>query len=99
MMCTMMSLIAVKADYVYKANTIYARLEEFEELFEAEAAVLSYAKCALMRQAPLDDYAANGIYVSVYNSGNGYDLYFLDYVMEIDVYEKQIVNFSTRKLS
>lgn len=95
----MMSLIAAKADYIYRANTIYRQLEEFEELFETEAKVLTYAKCALMQEAELDDFVASGIYVSVYNSNSGYDLYFLDYVMEMDVYDKQIVNYSVRKLN
>ena len=98
-MCTMMSLIAAKADYIYKADIVYKKLEEFEELFEVEAHVLNYAKCVLVKEMELDDYSTGGVYVSVYNSQNGYDLYFLDYVMEIDVYEKQIVNFSVRKLN
>ena len=98
-MCTMMSLIAAKADYVYKADTVYMKLEEFEELFETEAHILTYAKCALVKEMELDDFSAGGVYVSVYNSRNGYDLYFMNYVMEIDVYEKQIVNFSVRKLN
>ena len=95
----MMSLIAAKADYIYKADTIYKELEEFEELFEAEAHVLTYAKCALMKEDGLDDFTVSGIYVSVYNSSNGYDLYFLDYLMEIDVYDKQIVNFNVKRLN
>ena len=98
-MCTMMSLIAAKADYIYKADTIYTKLEEFEELFEIEAHVLTYVKCVLMQEKQLDDFSAGGAYVSIYNSRNGYDLYFLNYVMEIDVFEKQIVNFDVRKLN
>ena len=95
----MMSLIAAKADYVYKADTVYKKLEEFEELFETETHILTYAKCTLVKEMELDDFSAGGVYVSVYNSRNGYDLYFMNYVMEIDVYEKQIVNFSVRKLN
>ena len=95
----MMSLIAAKADYIYKADTIYKELEEFEELFETEAHVLTYAKCALMKEDSLDDFVVSGIYVSVYNSSNDYDLYFLDYLMEIDVYDKQIVNFNVKRLN
>ena len=95
----MMSLIAAKADYVYKADSVYRRLEEFEELFAIEAQILTYAKCVLIKDDELDDFTAAGTYVSVYNDSNGYDLYFMDYIMEIDVYEKQIVNFDVRKLS
>jgi len=39
------------------------------------------------------------MYVSVYNSADGYDLYFLDYIMEINVYDKQIVNFTVKRLN
>jgi len=98
-MCTMMSLIAAKADYIYKADTIFKKLEEYEELFEAEAQVLTYAKCVLIREDTLDDFVASGMYVSVYNSADGYDLYFLDYIMEINVYDKQIVNFTVKRLN
>ena len=98
-MCTMMSLIAAKADYVYKADTVYKKLEDFEELFEIEAHILAYVKCVLVKDMELDDFSERGVYVSVYNSSNGYDLYFMDYVMEVDVYENQVVNFSVRKLN
>ena len=94
-----MSLIAAKADYIYKADTIFKKLEEYEELFEAEAQVLTYAKCSLIREDTLDDFVVSGIYVSVYNSADGYDLYFLDYIMEINVYDKQIVNFTVKRLN
>ncbi len=95
----MMSLIAAKADYIYKADMIYERLEGFAKLFEVEAKILTYAKCVLIKDEELDDFSAGGTNVSVYNNGNGYDLYFLDYVMEIDVYERQIVNFTVKRLS
>ena len=95
----MMSLIAAKADYVYKADTVYKKLEDFEELFEIEAHILAYVKCVLVKDMELDDFSERGVYVSVYNSSNGYDLYFMDYVMEVDVYENQVVNFNVRKLN
>ena len=93
-----MSLIAAKADYITKANEIYKRLEDFKELFEIEAAVIEYSKCALVQEVPLSDFEVDGVRVFVYNSSGGYSLYFLNYLMEIDVYEKQIVNFDVRSL-
>ena len=96
-MCAMMSLIAAKSDYIVKANSVYRNLQDFEEVFAYEAAVLNRAKCILVRDEELEDFNVDGINVSVYRSKNGYQLNYLDYVMDIDVYEKQIIDFSVRK--
>ncbi len=95
----MMSLIALKADYIYKANSIYHKLEEFEDLFNKEALILNYAKCSLMKEDNLSDFYISGISVEVFDSKNGYDLYFLNYVMEIEVYEKQIIDFTVKNMN
>ena len=92
-----MSLIAAKADYIYKANEVYNRLNNFESLYEVEANVLTYAKCAIVQENELVDFVIDGIYVSVYNNSKGYDLYFLNYLMKIEVYDKQIIYFSVRQ--
>ena len=75
----------------------YANLQDHEQAFEMEAQVLSYVKCALLRNEDLDDFYIYGSVVSVYQTSNGYELYFDDYKMNIDVYDKQIVDFSVRR--
>ena len=96
-MCSLMALIAAKSDYIYKANMAYANLQDHEQVFEMEAQVLSYVKCVLLRNEDLDDFYIYGSVVSVYQTSNGYELYFDDYKMNIDVYDKQIVDFSVRR--
>ena len=92
-----MSLIAAKSDYIYSANTAFSNLQECEEIFELEANVISYFKCMLLRNDEIDDFYINGIYVSVYETPDGYELYFDSYEMNIDVYDKQIINFEVRR--
>ena len=93
----MMALIAVKSDYIEKANLAYSNLKEHEEIFELEAQILSYAKCCLLRNEELDDFYTYGTSVYVYQTSNGYELCFDDYQMYIEVYDKQIVDFSVRR--
>ena len=88
-----MSVIAIKSDYIEKANEAYCNLEEYQHIFEKEAYVISYAKCLLLQQNDLQDFYINGIGVNVYKHSNGYELYFDNYVIDIDVYDKQIVNY------
>ena len=89
----MMTLIAMKNDYIYKANNVYINLKEYEDIFEIEASVLSYAKCYLIHNDELDDFIVNGIYVNVYGSNSSYELYFYDYYMHIEVYDRQIIDY------
>lgn len=89
----MMSLIVIKNDYIFKANNIYINLREYEDIFEKEAKVIGHAKCYILQNDDLDDYMVDGIYVSVYNTSNGYKLVFDEYVMELEVYDRQIVDF------
>lgn len=96
-MCSMMALIAAKSDYIEKANLAYSNLEKHEEIFEVEAEILSYVKCSLLRNEDLDDFYTYGTSVYVYQTSNGYELCFNDYQMYIEVYDKQIVDFSVRR--
>ena len=93
-MCSLLSVIAAKSDYLYKANEVFYNLQEYEDTFNYEAQILSYVKCILLRNEELDDFDINGIYVSVYDTSSGYELLFDTYTMEIEVYDKQIVDFS-----
>ena len=92
-----MSLIAAKSDYIMKADIVYQNLQEYEEIFESEALVINHLKCLLLREEDIDDFNVEGIIVNVYNSSDGYQLFFENYVMEVSVYEKQIVSFSVKK--
>lgn len=89
-----MALIALKADYIYKANSIYKKLQDFEDVFEIEANIINYAKCVIVHDEPLTDFGVMGVYVSVYETSKGYDLYYLDYIMNLNVYDRQIIDFS-----
>ena len=82
----------MKSEYIYYANKAYSNLEKSEELFEKEAYIISYVKCALLRKEDLDDFCINGTSVSVFNTGRGYALYFDGHCIDIDVYEDMIVN-------
>lgn len=89
-----MSLIALKSDYIISANNVYNNLIQLEDIYEKQAQVISYAKYTLLRNEELEDYVINGIYVSVYKTSSGYELCFDEYSIDIDVYDKQIVDFS-----
>lgn len=92
----MISLIASKSDYIIKADQVYRNLEEYEEIFEAEAEVIDTFKCMLVRNEEISDFCTDGICVSVYHNGNDSELFFLDYEMSVSVYEKQIIDFKVR---
>ena len=83
----------MKSEYILAADNVYMNLRENEEAFAKEAAVLSYAKCILMRNEPLEDFSVNGTPVRVYGDNGIYELYYGGYRLEIYVYEKQIVDF------
>ena len=91
-------IIAAKSDYIEKANNAYINLRNYEEIFEMETQIIDHVKCALIRNEELDDFYIDDCLVSVYRNGNEYDLYFANYEMEIEVYEKQIVGMSMRAL-
>ena len=71
----------------------YINLQENEELFAKEARIINYMKCALLRNEGIESFYVDGIYVDVYESSNGYYLYFDNYEMNIEIYDKQIIGF------
>ena len=93
----MTALIAAKADYIEKADRVYANLKEFEKVFEAEAAVIDAFKCMIARGDEIDDFIADGIYVEVYQTNVAYELRFLDLRMKVSVYDRQIIDFVTER--
>ena len=93
-LCLIMAIVAVKSDYIVKANEVYCNLREAEETFAKEAAVIGYTKCILARNEELHSFEIGGIAVDVYETHNGYDLYFEGYVLTLIVYERQIIDYS-----
>ena len=51
-----------------------------------------------MRNEELEDYYVYGTYVSVARNTNGYDLYFDDYHINLEVYGKQIIDYKMERL-
>lgn len=91
-------IIAAKSDYISKANEAYYNLRQYEEIFYKEAQIIDYVKCELLRNEDIDDFYIDGCMVSVNNTVNGYNLFFEDYKMNIEVYEKQIVGMALEAL-
>lgn len=89
---TMIAIVSLKADYIYKANMAYENLIEYEELFFKEASIINYVKCALLQEKELDDFNINGINVYVFRKADRYILEFDSKHMEISVFDKQVVN-------
>lgn len=96
-MCSLLSVIAAKSDYLYKANEVYYNLHEYEDTFNYEVQILSYVKCMLLKSEELSDFDIDGTYVTVYETSSGYELLFDEYTMDIEVYDKQIIDFSISK--
>ena len=90
----MMSLIAAKSDYIIKADQVYENLQECEECFSYEAAVLRRFRCMLARREEIRDYDTEGIRVRVFQISGGYELHYLNYQMSVSVYEDMIVDFT-----
>ena len=93
----MMSLIALKSDYIIKADQVYYDLEQYGVEFAQEACVVERAKCLLLQEGELNDYETVGIYVSVSNHAEGYDLQYSGHRIRLFVQEKQIINFYVQK--
>ncbi|MDO4197739.1 MAG: hypothetical protein Q4D13_01955 [Erysipelotrichaceae bacterium] len=83
-----------KADYIIKTRNALYNLQEFESSFSLEAKVIEHCKCILMQNIDLEDFYTDGVYVSVHESKDGYTLYYDKYVMELTVYEKQIIDYT-----
>ena len=93
-MMSLLAIVSLKADYLYKANQTYDNLVSYEDLFFLEASILNYTKCALMQLEELDDFNINGINVDVYEDGDDYILCFDNKKMKIVVFDRQIINFT-----
>ena len=93
----MMSLIALKSDYIIKADYVYYDLQQYSEAFSYEAYVIQRAKCLLLQEGELEDFDTAGIHVTVSKNPEGYDLYYFSYRIRLSVYEKQIINFYVQK--
>ena len=92
----MMTVVAVKSDYIYSANTVYQNLREMEDAFYEEAQVVNYVKCVLLRNEELDDFYIGGVVASVYKKGDSYSIYFDKYVLDLDTYGKQIIDINLK---
>ena len=92
-MLLMMSIVTYKSEYIIGANEVYIRLNDFKEMFYLEARIIDTVKCLLVQGEELEDFYVDGYLVSVYRSGDNYSLYFDKYCIEIEVYEKQIIDF------
>ena len=88
----MMNLIFNKIDYIISANTIYNRFRQSQDSFYKQALIIEKAKCMLLQDDNLENFYVDGCFVSVYSYGNRYGLYFDNYCIEIDVYERQIIS-------
>lgn len=92
----MMSLIALKSEYIICANQVYYNLLEAQEIYRLEANVLNYAKCFLANNEYLKSFETQGYNVIVYDNGKGYDLYVDGYCISLVTYEKQILSFNIK---
>lgn len=97
-MCSIAMIITAKSDYIVKANEVYYNLIQYEELFNMEAKIIDYAKCALLRNETLDDFYIDNCLVEVFDYGDEYILYFDNYKMAIEVYNKQIIGMKVEAL-
>ena len=91
-------IITAKSDYITKANAVFYNLQEYEDIFYMEAQIVDYMKCHLLRNDVINDFYIDNCLVNVYTNGNEYNLYFDEYRMNIETYEKQIINVNIQKL-
>ena len=90
----MMSIVILKSEYIYTANTVYNNLLSAQDTFALEVSVISYAKCALLNEKEFKSFNVDGYHVSIYETNDGYNLYVQDYCINIVVYERQIISYS-----
>ena len=90
----MMSIVFLKIDMIIGANTIYDRLKSFQDVYKKESAVIEYAKCMLLHDGYIEDFYIDGISVDVYQYHDSYSLYFDDYCIDIDTYERKIISLN-----
>jgi len=86
-------IVMCKADYIVKLNNVYANLEEYINVFEKEALVISEAKCQLLLNKKIDSFVVDGIYVeSDFYSDKCY-LYFNEYQIILYIVNDMIVHY------
>lgn len=90
-------MILCRSDYQKSANSAYANLESYEDIFAMEAKAIYRAKCMLAQEVELENFYVDGMAVEVYRLGRGYELHFGGYCLFIEVDDKEIVDFSLSK--
>lgn len=93
---SMMSLIIVKADFIYKSNNVYSNLNDVEDDYEIKFKVINYLKCYLLQNRFLDSFAIDGIYVDVSKDEDDYYVVFDDYVLYISSADGEIIDYKFR---
>lgn len=93
----MSSAILAKSSYIYSANNVYSNLKENEEEFYYEGLVVSYIKCQIAKGNLIEDFNIGGIEVVVEQCDDEYDIYYLDYILNINVEDKMIIDFFVSK--
>lgn len=89
----MMNLVTMKSDFILSANSVYSNLKEYEKDFSIQAKVISSFKCMLLRNEEIEDYVVDGIQVNVFLNNDSAVIYFDDYVLNVDIKDKQIINY------
>lgn len=87
----------MKSDYIYSSNEVYSNLSTYEDEFSKQAKVISSFKCMLLRNEEVEDFIIDGIYVSVFNNDDSAILYFDDYVLDVDIKDKMIIDYDISK--
>lgn len=87
----------MKSDYLSSANEVYYNLKTYEDDFDIQTKVITTFKCMLLRNEEIKDFIIDGIYVNVYDNENNAILYFNDYILRVDISDKQIIDYDISK--
>ncbi len=99
MFLSALDLILGMSAHLTSGNEVFHELEEYRKVFEAEACVISYAKCHLLLEGKLEDFSVNGIDVSVKGDLAQCELYYGRYLLTLYLSEREIVSYRLRILS
>lgn len=80
------------SDYLISCNKVYGLLKSSSESFKREALLIDEAKCYLINYKNLDDYEYDGAYT--YETGSGYCLVDSELVINLEIEEGMITNYS-----
>ena len=80
------------ADYIINANKVYVLLQDSIDDFAIEAKIIDEAKCYLVNYGNLDDFDYDGAYT--YETGKGYMLIYNGLVINLEIEDKMIVDYS-----